>query len=71
MNNEMRRYIDIGVNLTGSSFRDDLDQVIGRAVIAGVAQMIVTGTDVEHSRKAVDLCTQYSGVLFSTAGVHP
>ena len=71
MNNKMHRYIDIGVNLTGSSFRDDLDQVIGRAFKAGVEQMIVTGTDIGHSRKAVDLCAQYSGALFSTAGVHP
>ncbi|MCW8923825.1 MAG: YchF/TatD family DNA exonuclease [Gammaproteobacteria bacterium] len=67
----MSEYIDIGVNLTGSSFRDDLDQVIERAVRAGVGQMIVTGTDVEHSRNAVDLCARYPESLFSTAGVHP
>lgn len=71
MNNGMQSYIDIGVNLTGSLFRDDLDQVIERALKAGVDKMIVTGTDVEHSRKAVDLCARYPESLFSTAGVHP
>jgi len=68
---QMSEYIDIGVNLTGSSFRDDLGQVIERATNAGVNKMIVTGTDVEHSRKAIELCDLYPGVLFSTAGVHP
>jgi TatD DNase family protein len=67
----MHTYIDIGVNLTGSSFRDDLGQVIERAINAGVNKMIVTGTDVEHSRKAIELCDQYTEILFSTAGVHP
>lgn len=67
----MSKYIDIGVNLTGSSFREDLDQVIGRALNAGVTEMIVTGTDIEHSLKAIDLCAQYPESLFSTAGIHP
>ncbi len=67
---QMGAYIDIGVNLTGSSFRDDLDEVVQRAVESGVTTMIVTGTDIEHSRKAIELCQQYPQ-LFATAGVHP
>jgi len=63
--------IDIGVNLTGSAFAHDLDAVISRAQQAGVAKMIVTGTDVSHSRMAVELDRQYPGVLYSTAGIHP
>ncbi len=68
---QMSEYIDIGVNLTGSSFRDDLDEVVQRAVQSGVTGMIVTGTDVEHSRKAIELCQLYPQSLFATAGVHP
>ncbi|MDH5387725.1 MAG: TatD family hydrolase [Gammaproteobacteria bacterium] len=67
----MSDYIDIGVNLTGSSFDGDLDIVVQRAMASGVGRMIVTGTDIKHSRKAIELCKQYSKVLFSTAGVHP
>lgn len=67
----MGDYIDIGVNLTGSSFKDDRDEVIHRAISAGVKQMIVTGTDIEHSRKAIELTRQYPQSLFTTAGVHP
>ena len=67
----MTRYIDIGVNLAGSSFRHDLDAVLQRAQDVGVYRMIVTGTDVQHSRIALDLNRQYPDLLLSTAGVHP
>lgn len=63
--------IDIGVNLTGSSFKKDLPQVIERAESAGIGQMVVTGTNVEHSEAALVLCEQWPDNLFSTAGVHP
>lgn len=63
--------IDIGVNLTASSFKKDLSNVMTRAVDAGVSRMVVTGTDVEHSRMALELCAEYSAVLTSTAGMHP
>ena len=68
---QMSDYIDIGVNLTGSSFQDDRNEVIQRAAQAGVNAMIVTGTDVDHSRKAIELCQRYPQSLFATAGVHP
>ena len=67
----MAEYIDIGVNLTGSSFSGDLDAVIARATAAGVGRMIVTGTDESHSEAALALCARYPGRLYATAGVHP
>ena len=63
--------IDIGVNLTHSSFRHDLGAVIERATAAGVVQMVVTGTDPEASERAQALASRHCGVLYSTAGVHP
>ncbi|VAW61350.1 Deoxyribonuclease TatD [hydrothermal vent metagenome] len=63
--------IDIGVNLTGKSFKKDLPQVIDRAVLAGVSQMVVTGTTLAHSEDAQMLCDRWPDILLSTAGVHP
>ncbi len=63
--------VDIGVNLTHKSFRQDLNAVIERARGAGVVQMVVTGTALEESTAAQDLASRYPGVLYSTAGVHP
>jgi len=67
----MHKYIDIGVNLTGSSFKKDLSQVIERAQQASVTQMIVTGTDVLHSDLAIQLSEQYASICYATVGLHP
>ena len=61
--------VDIGANLTHTSFREDLDAVVDRARHAGVFPMIVTGTTVEESRTATLIAEQYG--LYCTAGVHP
>ncbi len=63
--------IDIGVNLTHSSFRQDLQAVLERAMAAGVVQMVVTGTDPRASGDAQALASRHPGILYSTAGVHP
>ena len=68
---DMGKYIDIGVNLTGSSFKKDLPQVIERAQQVGVEHFIVTGTDVGHSEQAIALAEQYESICFSTVGLHP
>jgi len=62
---------DIGANLTHSSFREDLDAVLARAREAGVGTIIVTGTSIEESRRAVDLAQAHPQMLYATAGVHP
>lgn len=67
----MKDLIDIGVNLTGKSFQSDLTKVIEAANISGVSQMVVTGTNLQHSELAIELCELWPDVLFSTAGVHP
>lgn len=63
--------VDIGVNLGHASFEGDRQAVIDRAIAAGVHKMILTGTTVEESQKALALANQYPGTLYSTAGVHP
>ncbi|HKS94443.1 MAG TPA: TatD family hydrolase [Gammaproteobacteria bacterium] len=63
--------IDIGANLTHDSFDADRAAAIRRAQTAGVAQCIVTGSDLAHSRMALELCRQWPGTLFATAGTHP
>lgn len=68
---DMRKYIDIGVNLTGSAFDKDLAAVVDRALQSGVVKMIVTGTDLEHSLAAIELSCEYPGVCYATVGIHP
>ncbi|MDZ5601767.1 TatD family hydrolase [Pseudomonas sp. RP23018S] len=66
--------IDIGVNLTNSSFDEQHAAVIERAQQAGVVQMVLTGTSLPGSEQALTLCERFdeqAQSLFATAGVHP
>lgn len=63
--------VDIGVNLAHAQFRADRDDVVERAVAAGVERLIITGTSERSSEAARDLARGRPGVLFATAGVHP
>jgi len=63
--------IDIGINLTNKRFHKDLPLVIENAQSAGVNGLIVTGTSIEESQQAIELCRQYPDYLFCTAGIHP
>ncbi len=64
-------FIDIGVNLTHTSYAADRDSVIMRAQRSGVSQMIVTGACAASTAAAIALCRLHPSRLFATAGVHP
>lgn len=63
--------IDIGVNFTNKRFDIDRPAVLARAKNAGLEALIITGTNIDESQKALALCREYSGYLYCTAGVHP
>ena len=66
--------IDIGVNLTHPSFAEQREALLTRAYAAGIGQLVLTGTSLEESQHALELCRQLDASgqrLYSTAGVHP
>lgn len=66
--------VDIGVNLTDHAFANDRQEVIARASASGVTSLIITGTNLEESQQALELCRQQGSQganLWCTAGVHP
>ena len=66
--------IDIGVNLTHPSLARQAREVLDRAYAAGVWQLVLTGTDVQETRQALDMSRELdpqARQLFNTAGVHP
>ena len=63
--------IDIGANLTNSSFSEDLHEVIQNAQAEGVTSIILTGTDIASSQSAQEMAIRYQGLLYSTVGIHP
>lgn len=69
--NDACELVDIGVNLTHRRFQRDRDQVLDRAIAAGVTRMILTGVDAAESHAALQLARLHPGRLWTTAGVHP
>lgn len=63
--------VDIAANLTSSQFDADREDVIARAVEAGVERMVVLGLNVADVRAAVELVRRHPDLLVATAGVHP
>ncbi len=61
-------------SISASSFADKHQAVLDRAYAAGVCQLVLTGTSVEGSEQALELCQQLDESaqrLFATAGIHP
>lgn len=62
--------IDTHCHLDWQSLEADLDEVIERALEAGVSRMVTIGVDVASSRQAVQLAERYEPV-YASVGVHP
>jgi TatD DNase family protein len=63
--------IDIGINLTHDSYDADREQVLRRALDAGVVQFVVTGASLEGSQAALALSRAAPRIMRATAGCHP
>ena len=71
MNTEKNmKIVDTHCHLDFPDYKDDLDDVIKKAERAGVSRLIVPGTDVTSSEKAMALSGRYPAV-FAAAGIHP
>jgi TatD DNase family protein len=62
-------WCDIGVNFTDK--RLVFKPALERALAADVSHIIITGTSLDKSQKAIQLAEQYPNHLSTTAGVHP
>ncbi|KAL3468294.1 hypothetical protein BJX64DRAFT_282472 [Aspergillus heterothallicus] len=75
------RYVDIGINLSDPVFKgnyhgkqvhdDDLDDIVQRAKDVGCRKFMVTGSDLEESKNAIEIAQKYPGFCYATVGIHP
>lgn len=61
---------DTHCHLNFKSFRKTLSEVVNRAHKVGVSYMLIPGTDIETSRKAVEIAEKFDGV-YAAVGIHP
>ncbi|KAL4873160.1 hypothetical protein BDV12DRAFT_182413 [Aspergillus spectabilis] len=79
--NTALRYVDIGINLSDPVFKgnyhgkqvhdDDLDDIIQRARDVGCQKFMVTGSDLQESKHAIEIARKYPGFCYATVGIHP
>lgn len=63
-------FIDTHCHLNYELYRETLPQTLERAIDAGINRLVVPGTDLESSLRAVDLAMKYP-MIFAAVGVHP
>ncbi len=61
---------DTHCHLNFSRFQGKVDAVVGDALVQGVTHILVPGTDVESSQRAVDIANQYENA-YAAVGIHP
>jgi TatD DNase family protein len=62
--------IDSHAHIYYRDYAGDFDEMLQRAESAGVAAIVVVGTDIESSRESVELAEKYPH-LYAAVGIHP
>lgn len=70
LNNMTPKYIDVHAHMNFKAFDEDRDVAIARAIEADTV-VINVGTQIDTSRKAVDIANQYSEGVYAIIGLHP
>ena len=63
-------FLDSHCHLVSSAFAHDREEVISRAIEAGLHYMLTVGTNLESARKSLELAEKYNSV-YAAAAVHP
>src|SRR3954467_4679825 len=63
--------VDVGLNLAHDSFDHDRDELIARALNAHVSHMLITGSSISSTQRALQLVQERRDLFRCTAGVHP
>src|SRR2546426_15342 len=66
----MPKFYDTHAHLDSPDFAPDLPEVLSRAEAAGIHKIICIGTNLDSSRRAIQLAERFSN-LFAVVGWHP
>jgi TatD DNase family protein len=70
MNQNLAPLIDTHTHLDHNQFAGDRDEVIGRALAAGITHLITVGCDLASSAACVDIAAGHSAI-YASVGIHP
>ncbi|KAF0112516.1 MAG: Uncharacterized protein FD147_112 [Chloroflexi bacterium] len=63
-------FVDTHCHLNFKSFQNDIQQVVERALEAGVTKILVPGLDITTSQEAVEIANRFDCV-YAAVGIHP
>jgi TatD DNase family protein len=63
-------FVDTHCHLNFDSYQNDLEEVVDRALEAGVTQLIIPGLDIRTSIEAVEIASRFENI-YAAVGVHP
>lgn len=63
-------FVDTHAHLFYQNFIDDIDEVVERAELQGVKNIIIPSTDLKTADQTIELCEKYDGV-YGAVGIHP
>jgi TatD DNase family protein len=63
-------FYDTHAHLDSPDFGADLAEVIARARAAGISKIVTVGTDLESSRRAIQIATEHADI-YAVVGWHP
>lgn len=63
--------VDTHAHLNFPDFEKDIDEVIKRAITAGVNKIICVSSNLADSQKSLEISRQYPGIVHPAVGIHP
>ena len=63
-------FFDTHCHLNFHAFEGGTEKILIRAAAAGVTEIVIPGTDLETSQKAIDIAQKFSG-CYAAVGIHP
>lgn len=64
-------WFDSHAHLQTDAFREDLTNVLARAVQAGIERILLPGSNRQDSQSAMELAQEYADLLVCSVGIHP
>jgi len=64
-------FIDSHCHLNFEKFKDDYKDIIKKAQDSGIEKMIVVGSNLETSQRAIEIAQEFPGAVLGAVGLHP